>query len=136
MTRRKEMRREHEAQCAEDLAVAEYSSREVRARATAYRDSNRQLINLRAKERNLQRYGLTPGQYEERIKKQDGKCAICGGLPGKRSLSVDHDHTTFAVRGLLCNRCNALLGHCRDNPDVLLSAIEYLKLNGAEHISS
>lgn len=63
---------------------------------------------------------------------QDGRCAICreeetATARGRvRSLAVDHDHETGAVRGLLCSRCNTALGLFRDNPALLLEAIAYL----------
>jgi hypothetical protein len=59
----------------------------------------------------MRRYGLTIARYEEMLEGQRGVCAICDGLPsGKnKSLCVDHDHETGAVRGLLCHRCNALI---------------------------
>lgn len=41
---------------------------------------------------------------------QKGLCAICQHGPIRRSLSVDHDHRTNKVRGLLCFRCNVTLG--------------------------
>lgn len=44
---------------------------------------------------------------------QNGKCAICCApchLP-----RLDHCHTTGAVRGTLCNGCNALLGKIENN---------------------
>jgi len=39
---------------------------------------------------------------------QQGRCAVC--LNPNRRLLVDHDHSTGAVRGLLCTRCNNLVG--------------------------
>lgn len=58
---------------------------------------------------------------------QGGKCAICGGTnPGGHRLAVDHDHTTGAVRGLLCHACNAGIGKLRDDPALLRVAADYL----------
>lgn len=72
-------------------------------------------------------YGITHDEYVALLEEQGGVCAICGdGGEGSRSLSVDHDHVTGAVRGLLCNRCNPMLGYARDNIAVLRSAIMYL----------
>lgn len=53
-----------------------------------------------------------------------GVCTICK-TEGK--LHVDHDHSTGLTRGLLCHSCNVGLGHMRDSPDILRSAIAYLK---------
>jgi hypothetical protein len=41
-------------------------------------------------------------------------------------LSVDHNHTTGAVRGLLCANCNLAIGYANDDPVVLRKAIAYL----------
>lgn len=55
-------------------------------------------------------YGLEPGEYEELLAFQGGRCYICRRRPGKIRLAVDHDHQTNQVRGLLCanneNGCN------------------------------
>jgi hypothetical protein len=72
-------------------------------------------------------YGLTHGQYLALLEAQDGACAICGNGSQQRALAVDHDHETGAIRGLLCDRCNPMLGYARDNTGVLQAAIEYLK---------
>lgn len=74
-------------------------------------------------------YGIDLDTYERMLKEQDGKCAICKKEEiGKRRLSVDHDHVTQAVRGLLCSKCNFLLGQAGDSIEILLAAIEYLRL--------
>lgn len=39
---------------------------------------------------------------------------------------IDHCHETKKVRGLLCGRCNYLLGVAQDNPLVLARAALYL----------
>lgn len=67
---------------------------------------------------------------------QDYKCAICGitldeykTLGYRDFFSVDHDHKTGAVRGLLCDKCNRALGFFWDDEEILLRAIEYLHIH-------
>lgn len=58
----------------------------------------------------------------------NGACWICKepeSVPN-RSLAVDHDHTTGAVRGFLCTRCNHVLGRMQDSPELLRTAADYL----------
>ena len=75
------------------------------------------------------KYGITLDDYDTMLITQGGGCAICGtNDTGSRArLSVDHDHATGAVRGLLCQPCNIGIGHFKDDLDKLLSAIKYLK---------
>jgi hypothetical protein len=40
---------------------------------------------------------------------------------------VDHDHATGAIRGLLCRRCNDVLGKVDDDREILRRAMTYLK---------
>jgi Recombination endonuclease VII len=69
--------------------------------------------------------------YEAELEAQGGVCAICARPPsGKRRLYLDHDHTTGRFRGLLCDRCNRLLGYADDDQRVLAAAIEYLSRPG------
>ena len=57
---------------------------------------------------------------------QAGRCKVCGDFPHKnRSLSIDHDHTTRKIRGLLCTRCNMGLGYL-SSIELLRKGIEYL----------
>lgn len=74
------------------------------------------------------RYGIDPGFYDYLLDQQNGRCAICGALPGRRRLSVDHDHVTGKVRALLCGNCNRGLGYFQDSPEILAKAIEYLRV--------
>lgn len=55
------------------------------------------------------RYNLTPEQFEAMLQKQDNRCAICKVKPDYM-LSIDHNHKTQEVRGLLCQRCNIAVG--------------------------
>lgn len=80
----------------------------------------------------LRLYGLTPEQYDEMREAQGGVCWICredGEEWAARNLHVDHDHETNKVRGLLCGRCNMLLGYAKDSPDLLARSIEYLRVH-------
>jgi len=85
---------------------------------------------------HLQRtYGLSIEEYNKLYEAQGGVCSICGHpetSTNKKTgqlynLSVDHNHKTGAVRGLLCYSCNVSLGHFKDDISKLLAAIEYLK---------
>jgi hypothetical protein len=72
-------------------------------------------------------YGIAVEAYDTMYAFQDGRCAICRRATGKtRRLSVDHDHVTGKVRGLLCRPCNDMLGHARDNLEFFERALEYL----------
>lgn len=72
------------------------------------------------------KYGLAKGQFDEMMKAQDGKCAICPrDLKPCQGTHVDHDHVTGKVRGLLCPRCNrnvALL----DDEELLAKTAAYV----------
>lgn len=70
------------------------------------------------------RYGLDSIAYDSLLESQDHQCGICGS---SRKLYVDHNHATGAVRGFLCNQCNAGIGMLQDNPDLLRKAIEWLE---------
>jgi len=79
------------------------------------------------------KYGITEEQYNTLLKNQNGVCAICKkpemilhkGITLKK-LSVDHDHSTGKVRGLLCHNCNLAIGYFEDNSTVVYNAYMYL----------
>lgn len=74
------------------------------------------------------RYGITPESWMALFESQGRCCAICKTTePGsKRGWHTDHCHDTKKVRGILCLRCNVMLGHLK--PELLSVALNYLQL--------
>ena len=74
----------------------------------------------------LSKYGLTVSQYEKMVLAQGGRCACCHGVKkGIKRLSVEHNHTTGKVRGLVCQGCNVAIGMVESGRMNL--AVEFLK---------
>lgn len=83
------------------------------------------------------KYGITLDEFNKMLKKQDGKCAICGGTETRdkhKVMAVDHDHKTGKIRQLLCFKCNSALGNFNDDIQVLKKAIKYLKKHESDTI--
>ena len=105
----------------------EYKASQEKYHKTEKFKAHNRRLHLRKK------FGITPEQYERMLQEHDGVCAICkqpetASRAGKiKLLSVDHNHTSNQIRGLLCDRCNKAIGHMHDNIERLQSAIEYLK---------
>lgn len=79
------------------------------------------------------KYKITTEDFLKIHSSQNGCCAICNISEENfgKFLSVDHEHSSGKVRGLLCQKCNLLLGNAKDSIDILIKAIEYLgKHNG------
>ena len=83
------------------------------------------------KEKRAYLYGITPEEYQSLLDKHL-VCEICGEEEtrpfsgGVTRLSVDHDHKTGEIRGMLCANCNLMIGYAKDNPELLEKAIGYL----------
>lgn len=74
-------------------------------------------------------YGITSEEYQTLYEAQGGSCYICQRAKGlTKKLSVDHDHKTGFVRGLLCTTCNKFLGHIRDEPNAGARVEQYLTI--------
>lgn len=83
----------------------------------------------------VKKYGITEDQYQQILNLQRGVCAICERHQRYRRLSIDHDHRTNKVRGLLCNWCNRSLGRYGDSPIRLRKAAAYLEDNGSKLVN-
>ena len=72
---------------------------------------------------------ISPEVIKQRLEDQGGKCAICSKTtPGGRgNWHIDHDHVTGEIRGLLCTKCNLMLGYADDDPEKLLLGVNYLR---------
>lgn len=70
------------------------------------------------------RYGISAADVDRRITLQDGRCAICGK---RRSLNVDHNHTTGELRAMVCHLCNLIVGHLENHPLLVQRAEAYLR---------
>lgn len=71
------------------------------------------------------KYGITRVERDAMLESQGGVCAIC--LTPPVVPHVDHNHSTGAVRSILCIHCNTLLGHAKEDPARLRAAIAYLE---------
>lgn len=86
-------------------------------------------------------FDLSPPEYDAMLRAQNFVCAVCQRpetqilrKTGKlKALAVDHDHVTKEVRGLLCTRCNQLLGSAKDDPQILREAADYLDRTKRTH---
>lgn len=80
-------------------------------------------------------YGVHPDEFNKKLKEQNFVCAICEqpetslfrNIPGKvKKLSLDHDHKTGKIRGILCTRCNHFLGRVHEDVELITKMINYL----------
>ena len=72
----------------------------------------------------IRSFGITGEQFDALLPQlENGPCDICGAL-GR--LYLDHDHATRRFRGVLCHKCNVVLGMANDNPYILIAAAKYL----------
>lgn len=105
-----------------------------------YHTKNKDLISQRRKKRHFmvrrhtlkKLYGISEEIYNKLSEAQQNVCAICRQPETKLrfgtlcKLSVDHDHETGSVRGLLCLNCNIGLGNFKENPTFLQAAATYI----------
>ena len=103
-------------------------------RAKWYKDNIDRVKETHRKYHYRTKFNMTVEEYETKLQQQNYVCAIChepettkehrtGNI---RKLSIDHCHDSGKVRGLLCTRCNHVLGHFKDDPHLFNSAIQYL----------
>jgi hypothetical protein len=80
--------------------------------------------------RALKLAGITKEEYEMALERSGGVCEVCGNLPKRTRLSVEHSHKTGKFRGLVCERCNRILGFSEDSSTLLYKLGNYLLERG------
>ena len=73
------------------------------------------------------KYNITLEDFQARYEVQQGKCFICELVVAQDEIRVDHCHKSGKVRKLLCHSCNTLLGHAKEDVNILSKAIDYIK---------
>jgi hypothetical protein len=71
-------------------------------------------------------FRLTQPQFDAMLAQQNNSCKLCERnftlMPKSRNgvspINVDHDHKSGRVRGLLCKRCNMVLGCLETVPGI------------------
>lgn len=113
--------------CNTMLTVAWQKKNRNKANANAKKWNQANPDKLKAK--RIKKYKISVEDFKSLLEAQNSACAIClvkqVDLP--RSIDIDHNHSTGAVRGLLCPDCNRGLGSFKDNLDCLKRAISYLE---------
>ena len=96
-----------------------------RKQSKKYREENRDMVLAKKLDQWLRDiFKKSTEWYEEKLKEQDGHCALCDTKPNSRRLQVDHNHDCCptsrggnrktcgeCTRGLLCEKCNTKIGY-------------------------
>ena len=79
----------------------------------------------------LYRYGMTRTEQVALHVAQNKKCKLCDNevtmFDGHRGGFIDHHHETGKVRGILCNRCNTVVGGLETHSNIE-KLLEYLNI--------
>lgn len=124
--------------CRSEYQKAHYLANRERERAIrkAWYEDNKSRVSIKGKAdrsanpekfklgRRLKKYGLTKGEYLEKIAIQNNKCEICD-KPFTETPYIDHCHDSGALRGLLCSSCNTGFGLLKEDVAIFERCIAY-----------
>jgi hypothetical protein len=131
------------SKCEQELPLSDFIRRKLKSGHWGHVSWCRPCRNVKAKQDwadgsirdsvYRRKFGIGIEDYDAMFSAQGGRCAICntdqptghGAKNGR--FSVDHDHATGEVRGLLCAGCNTALGGFKDDVEIMKSAIHYIQ---------
>lgn len=105
--------------------VKRYSS-SLRGKQTHMRAKKKNQKKHGKKYRLRHNYSITPGEHESMYARQNGCCGICGQQVKYEDVQTDHDHATGKVRGLLCHRCNLMVGYVENTPELVSPILRWI----------
>ncbi len=88
-----------------------------------------EFIRKKLKQHLQYNYGLSIEEYDKMMGECNNSCLIC---KKQVKLCIDHNHETGKIRGLLCKKCNTMIGMAGDSILLLQAAIGYLQSNNQE----
>lgn len=97
-----------------------------RADKKKQRDRDRVGHNIR---KRLSFFKISQEEYDTLFERANNLCEICEASESAagRPLGIDHCHSSGKIRGVLCNKCNWLIGAAQERTDILTKAITYLQ---------
>lgn len=103
--------------------------RNKRALSRYYSEKNSELRRGNLNRAYRYKYGITRDEKQKLFESQESKCACCGSRDSgnRNGWSLDHDHITGEVRGVVCHSCNVALGAVKDSILHLELLITYMK---------
>ena len=80
----------------------------------------------------LKKLRWTEAGYNEMWNMQGHICAACGSdkTNSKKGWTIDHNHETGKIRGIVCPGCNIIAGHAHDDTRRLRLVALYLERTG------
>jgi len=112
------------------MGLQSYCKTHDKERSKKAKQKRRQSSLIRFEDYLRQEYNITLAWYFRLLFRQECHCAICKtDAPGrnKQHFSIDHNHLTGQIRGLLCHSCNTGLGLFYDKVQSLQNSINYLE---------
>lgn len=121
--------------CSKCNKTKRYTSIQTCVNCVENRNSNKDWLEYSHNCKLKSIYGITIEDYYLLLKKQKNVCKVCKQQEtrkykrGIRRLSVDHNHKTNKIRGLLCASCNLMIGQIEKNK-FIKKMFEYIEKDG------